>query len=777
MPKLVKVRNEVEGRIEEEFALVEKPKTVAWDVEEELKVVGKPIPRVDGDQRVSGAARYPSDIQLPGMLHAKILRSPHPHARIKRIDTTRAQALPGVRAVLTRANAPGTAWSHGKPLLDDTVRYEGDEVAAVAADNVAIARQAVRLIEVEYEPLPFVTDVSAALKEDAPVVRQGKNLMDGEAEVYERGDVDKAFKQAEVVVEGEFETPTQVHNSFETHGSVVSWEGDQLTVYDSTQNLHGVRDRVADYLGLQKNRVRVVKHYMGGGFGSKNGAGAYTVIAALLAKQTNRPVRLFLDRSEENHASGARSSTKQHLKLGAKKDGALVAIDLTAYSNVGARATWAGAIEVPAKELYDCRNVRTRVYHVFTNTGPFAPFRAPGVVEAMFALESLIDELAEKLGMDPLDLRIKNYARRSPLDGKPYSSNGLLDAYQEGARAIGWYDKRKKKQGERKKTDGSSVRRGLGMASQLWFGAGGAPSYAQVKIHPDASATIITGTQDIGTGTKTILTQIAAEELSLPIEKFRIEIGDTQWGLYSTLSAGSMTAASVGPAVREAAADAKAQLLDAACKYLGLTRTSAKLENGIVRGTKRGQKVEKPLAEILGELGDIMFVGQGSRAPNPTNVTIRTFGAQFAEVEVDVDTGAIRVLKIVASHDCGRVLNPLTTSSQIEGGVIQGLGYALMEQRITDEKTGMVVNPNLEGYRIPTMMDIPEIEVRMIDRADPLINNLGAKGVGEPPIIPTAPAIANAVADAIGVRLHKLPMTRDVVLEQLYGTQMNTDRH
>jgi xanthine dehydrogenase YagR molybdenum-binding subunit len=229
-----------------------------------------------------------------------------------------------------------------------------------------------------------------------------------------------------------------------------------------------------------------------------------------------------------------------------------------------------------------------------------------------------------------------------------------------------------------------------------------------------------------------------------------------------------MTAASVGPAVREAAADAKAQLLGVASKFLGITRKSAKLENGIVRGIKRGQKVEQPLAEILEELGDIMVVGHGSRAPNPTNVEIRTFGAQFAEVEVDIETGAIRVLKIVASHDCGRILNPLTTSSQIEGGVIQGLGYALMEQRITDENTGMVVNPNLEGYRIPTMMDIPEIEVRMIDRADPLINNLGAKGVGEPPIIPTAPAIANAVADAIGVRLHKLPMTRDVVLEGMH---------
>ncbi len=762
MPKLIKIRNEIEGRIEEEFALVDAPKTTPWDVEEELAIVGQPIPRVDGDQCVSGAAQYPSDLFLPGMLFGRFVRSPHPHARIKRIDATRALALPGVRAVLTAQTAPDTIWKYGRPLFGDTVRYMGDEVAAVAADTFALARQATRMIEVEYEVLPFVIDPQAALSESAPKLSEKGNLMDGAPEAYDRGDVDKAFKHADAIVEGEFETPTQVHNSFETHGCVATWEGDRLTIYESTQNVHGVRDDAAKYLGMQKNKVRVVKHYMGGGFGSKNSAGKYTVAAALLAKQTNRPVRFFLDRTEENLASGSRSSTKQHLKLGAKKDGTLIAMDLRAYVNAGAYASWVGITDGPVKELYDCKNVRTRVFNVFTNTGPFAPFRAPGFVEAMFALESLMDELAEKLGMDPLDFRIKNYARRSPLDGKPYSTNGLLDAYQEGARAIKWYDRRKKiRKGE------GALRRGVGMASQIWYGAGGSPSYAQIKIHPDASATIITGTQDIGTGTKTILTQIAAEELGLPLEKFRIEIGDTAWGLFSMLSAGSMTAASVGPAVREAAADAKQQLLHVAAHFMGAKQSSVKIQNGIVRGVKRGKPFEKPLAEILDELGDMMIVGQGSRAPNPTNVAIRTFGAQFAEVEVDTETGAVRVLRIIASHDSGRILNPLTTSSQIEGGILQGMGYALMEQRVVDANTGKVLNPNLEGYHLPTMMDVPEIEVRMIDRADPLINNLGSKGVGEPPIIPTAPAIANAVYDAIGVRMRKLPMTRDVVLEAM----------
>ncbi len=773
MPKLIKTRIEIEGRVHEDYALVDKPKTTTWDIEEELAIVGKAMPRVDGDVRVSGAAEFPSDIQLPGMLHARFLRSPHPHARIQRLDTTRAEKLPGVRAVICKNNAPAQAWRNDRPIFDDVVRYVGDEVAAVAADTPAIARQACRLIQVEYEPLPFVLDAEIAARADAPKLYADGNVMDGKPGVYARGDVEKAFQSADVVIEGVFETPFQLHNSLETHGAVADWEGDRVVVYESTQNVHGVRDDVADFLGLAKNQVRVVKHYMGGGFGSKNSAGKYTLCAALLAKMTGRPVRFFLNRTEENLATGARAASKQYLRIGAKKDGALVAMELTAYHAQGAHAEWGAGTGGPMRELYECKNVRTTEYFVFTSSGPFAAFRAPGYMEGTFALESLMDELAEKLGMDPLDLRIKNYARKHPVKNLPYSSNGLLDAYQEGARAIGWYERRRQDAGlgprarSNVQSPLSGVRHGVGMASQIWGGAGGPPTYAQVKVLPDTSAVIITGTQDIGTGTKTILTQIAAEELGIPYEKIRIEIGDTQWGLFSILSAGSMTAATVGPAVREAAADAKEQLLAICAKYLGIARKSAQLDAGVITGRKRGRRVEKPLADILGALGDVMIVGQGSRAPNPSNVVIRTFGAQFAEVEVDIETGEVRVLKIVASHDCGRILNPLTTSSQIEGGIIQGLGFALMEQRVDDVNTGKVVNPNLASYHIPTMLDVPEIEVRMIDRADPIINNLGSKGVGEPPIIPTAAAIANAVYDAIGVRFHRLPLTRERVLEGL----------
>jgi CO/xanthine dehydrogenase Mo-binding subunit len=757
MAKLIKTKIEVEGRVEEEYALVEETRTTPWDVEEELRVVGKPIPRVDGVAHVTGAVKYTTDIRLPGMLYAKFLRSPYPHARIVKIDPREAEMFPGVWAVFTHENTPPIRFGRGRPLLGEVVRFVGDEVAAVVAESEAVARAALKKIRVQYEPLPFVLDPEEAARPDAPPVHEGGNLLDAEPSDYERGDVEAGFDRADVIVEGKFETPTQLHNSLETHASVADWDGHTLTIWDSTQNLHGVRDRVAELLNLDRNRVHLKGEYIGGGFGSKNSAGKHTVMAALIAQRTGHPVRFVLDRHEENLAAGNRSATRQHLKIGAKKDGTLTAIQVTCYCALGAYAGWGGYVGGPARELYACPNVLTRQYNVFTNTGPFSAFRAPGYVEGTFSLEVLMDELAEALKLDPLELRTKNYASTTPLSGMQYSSNGLLDAYQEGARAIGW-----SRRGRPPEVRGS-WRVGIGMAAQIWGGAGGPPSYALVKVNPDASATIITGTQDIGTGTKTVLCQVAAEELGLAMDKIRIEIGETERGLYSTPSWGSMTLASMGPAVREAAADAKEQVLTLAAQFLGKRVKSLHLEEGILHGPK----VRQPLAEVLMELGDIMIIGRGSRGPNPGDYAIRTFGAQFAQVAVDIETGEIRVDKIVAAHDSGRIINPLTTSSQVEGGVLQGLGFALTEGRILDPASGAVLNANLEEYLVPTMLDAPAIETHMIDRADNLINNLGAKGVGEPPIIPTAAAIVNAVHHATGIHFHVIPLTRERVLEAI----------
>jgi len=761
MAKVIKTEVELEGRFYEEYVVLEGGDVPPWEEDRNFAIVGKPQVRVDAVERVTGAARFTHDIQLPGMLYGKILRSPHPHAHIKRLDSSKAERLTGVRLVLSFKNAPEIPWRGGlTKIFDQTLRYAGEEVACVVADDEEICEDALQLIDVEYELLPFVTDPLKALEPDAPKVHKSGNLLNGRPEVYERGDLERGFKEADVIVEGRFKTQSVLHNCMETHGSVASWEGDSLIIWDSTQHIFGVRSQVAKALGLPQHKVRVIKQYMGGGFGSKNQAGKYTVIAALAAKMTGHPVKVVLDRFEENLATGNRPSSIQELRLGAKRDGELVAIYHRSILNVGAYATWPATASGPTKRLYQCPNVKTEDLSVFTNLGPSSAFRAPGYVEGTFALESMMDELAEELGMDPLELRLKNYAEVDPVTSKPYTTKGLRRAYERGAELIGWHNREEVK---RRRSTGAK-RIGFGMASQIWGGSGGPPAYALVKINPDGTATVITGTQDIGTGTRTALAQIAAEALSFPISSVKVELGDTQFGVYSPLSAGSMTLASVGPAVRAAAEDAKSQLLDVASQILEVPCEKLSLEDGelVAQGRER-----TPVRAIFKELGNYMIVGRGSRAPNPQDKNVNTFGAQFAQVEVDIETGRVEVEKIVAVHESGRVINPLTIKSQLYGGVIQGLGYTLMEQRLVDTRRGLVVNPSLESYKVPTVADVPEIIAEMMDMPDPEANNLGVKGVGEPPIIPTAAAIANAVADALGRRIYELPLTMERLLEAL----------
>jgi xanthine dehydrogenase YagR molybdenum-binding subunit len=771
MPKVIKTKTEFEGRTLEEYVVVEGEGLEPWEPHAALRFVGKSTPRIDGPERVTGKALYTADVQLPGMLYGKILRSPHPHAKIKKIDTRKAERLPGVRAVLSSQNTPKIAFRRQTFLFDEIVRYVGDEVACVIADTEEIAQDALDLIEVECEPLPFVLDPEEALQPNAPKVHPSGNLLNGEPEVYERGNLKEGFAHADVIVERTFRTQCALHNCMEPHGSVALWEGDSLTVWDSTQHIFGVREGLARLLGLPLHKVRVIKKYMGGGFGSKNNLGKYTVIAALGAKMTGRPVKIILDRHEENLAAGNRPSSVQHLKIGAKRDGTLTALELKAIIAAGAYCLWPPSVGGPARELYLCPNVKAEQYTVFTNTGPLSAFRAPGYVEGTFALESLMDELARELGMDPLELRLKNYAEYDQTTGRPYSTKGLRECYERGAKLFGWNLSTRspslKGRGSPSPSlgEGMGERWGVGMASQIWSGNGMPPAYAFVKINPDGTATVITGTQDIGTGTKTVLAQIAAEELGFDLEKISVEIGDTQTGPYAPLSAGSMTVASVGPAVRLAAHDAREQLLDVAAQVLEVPRESLTLCDGLLSSPV----LKEPVAvhEVLKKLENFMIIGHGARAPNPEDVAVNTFGAQFAEVLVDTETGAVKVERIVAVHDSGRVINPLTLSSQIEGGIIQGLGYALFEQRVIDRDTGIVVNDNLENYKVPTALDIPKIVFEMVDRPDPRANNLGAKGVGEPPIIPTAAAIANAVANALGVRIYELPLTRDKILKAL----------
>jgi CO/xanthine dehydrogenase Mo-binding subunit len=758
MSKVTKTKKEFEGHWYEEYVVIEGEGLSAWEPGAKLKFIGQKETRIDGAERVAGQATFTSDIQLPGMLYGKILRSPHPHARIRKIETRRAEKLPGVWTVLSFRNIPEIPFHGGQTFIfDETLRYVGDEVACVIAEDEEICEDALKLIDVDYEILPFVIDPEEALKPGAPKVQPDGNLFMGAPDIYERGSIELGLETADIIAEDRFVTQTALHNCMEPHGSVALWEDEHLIIWDSTQHIFGVRQEVARMLDLAFDKVRVIKKFMGGGFGSKNRAGKYTILAALGTKMTGRPVKVMLDRHEENLTAGNRPSSIQYFKIGATLDGTLTAIYLKIISGAGAYTVWPAAVGGPARQLYTCPNVKTEQYTVFTHTGPMSAFRGPGYAEGTFALESLMDELAKRLGMDPLDLRLKNYSDRDQVTEKPYSMKGLREAYERGARQIQWR--------KRHQDDKGRKHLGFGMASQIWGGSGGPPAYALVKINPDGTATVLSGTQDIGTGTKTALAQIAAEELGFLIEKISVEIGDTQTGPYAPISAGSMTLASVGPAVRMAAYDACQQLMEVACQTLEIPRESLTIQDGILQSKVLSEPIA--LEKVLSKLKNFMIIGRGARSPNPEAVNVNTFGAQFAEVEVDTETGEVKVEKIVAVHESGRVINPLVISSQIEGGVLQGLGFGLMEKRVIDQVTGAVVNDDLENYKFPTHLDVPDIVTEMVDRPDAQANNLGSKGVGEPPIIPTAPAIANAIADAIGVRIKELPITKDKMLRAL----------
>ncbi len=760
----VKKQKGEEGK--EELNVVETEGVAPWDAEARFRSVGKRHPRVEGPDKVTGRAQYSYDVHLPGQLYARILRSPHPHARIKSIDTSKAENLPGVRAVISSANAPDIDWYEKSKLFDTTLRFIGDEVAAVAADNMDIAEDALRLIEAEYEVLPFVLDVETALKPGAPNVHDDGNLVD-EPKTYERGDIKKGFQTAEVVIEQTYTTATALHNSLEPHGCTATWEGDTLTLWSSTQSIFAVRSDVAEKIGMPEHNVRVIKHHMGGGFGAKQIAWKPEVIASLLSQQAGRPVQLMLDRTGENLAAGNRNGTVQRVRIGATRDGTITAIEADIDVATGAYMVGGEASEVDGiyQGLYKCPNVHTVQRSVYVNLGPAVAFRAPGFVEGAFGLESAIDELARALEMNLLDLRLKNYTDEEQKKELPYTSpDGLRLSYERAAEAFGWNDRKPQ-------PANGSKRRGVGMAAHSWIGGGGnPPGYAWVKLNSDGTVDVVTGTQDIGTGSRTALTQVAAEELGMATECVAVHLGDTANGPYSPASAGSSTLATIGPAVRAAAADAKRQLLKAAAALLDTEPDNLEVRDGRIQ--VKGASTKSVLVEeIMQQIAPHMILGQGARGGKPDDKAPQTFGAQIVEVEVDTETGEITVLRVVASHDCGRIVNPITVESQIIGGVTQGIGYALTEERVVDMATGVVLNANLEEYKVPTVADIPPIMHAAVDLPDLYANSMGAKGIGEPPLIPTAPAIANAIFDAVGIRMRQAPLSRRRVVAALSASQ------
>ncbi len=676
--------------------------------------IGSRAKRVDGPAKVTGAAKYASDVQPEGWLYGMILRSKWPKAKITKINLEKAAKVPGIKAaILVREG-------------ERTVRYYGDELAAVAGTSKQACLDALRAIEVEATPLPFVVREDDAKEESAPRVWEaGPNL--SKPRVIEKGDVDKAFGECATVVEGFYTTPVQIHHALETHGNTISWTDDGVTAWASTQGIFSVRDSLANNLKVPQNQVRVICEYMGGGFGAKLGGGAEAALAARLSKETKAPVKLMLTRFDESLAVGNRPSSFQKIKLGASAEGKLHAFELESYGTAGigsgaATEAGGGGAEFPAPYIYNgMPNSRVKQSAVVVDAGSARAFRAPGHPPASFGMESIMDDLAVKMNIDPVEFRLKN----DP-------SEVRRKEWALGAERFGWKEKYKK--------PGSSpgpIKTGVGCAAATW-GGGGRGTQAEAQVNPDGSVEIRCGTQDIGTGTKTVIAVVAAEILGLKPEQIQVRIGDTRFPP-SGGSGGSTTAASVSPAIYDVCTKALEELQ----KQAGVD--DARGENWAAACKKLG-------------VNPLVVSGKWQQGLSSSGVG----GVQFAEVAVDTETGLVKVKKITVVQDCGMVVSKMTCESQANGGIIMGLGYALYEERIMDRTSGVLLNPNFETYKLAALADMPEIDVVLLDMPE-----RGVIGIGEPVTIPTAAAIGNAVANALGVRVNSLPITPAKVLAAL----------
>ena len=746
-PRLVKSQREMEGRFEDVWVLVDEDDEVeAWPEDAELDVVGKPAVRQDGLLRTGGTARYTVDVALPGMLHALVLRAPFARCRVKQLDIDAARATRGVRAVL---GPDGPFTMGGDPVLSAEPGWAGAPVAAVAADTAEAAAAGLAALAPELEALPPL-ELENGLTEQ-------RFTQDPRETV--RGDPDAALAGAAVRIELTCETPAHVQTPLEPHAAVARWDGDSLTAWVSTQGMFDARRELGDRFGLRPEQVRVISEFIGGGFGAKQGAGVEALLAAELARAAGRPVRLALGRHEEQVVGGRRSWTRQTVTLGARRDGTLEGIELAAVVSMGAGG-WIFPVAEPVLSLYACPNVRAMVFPVRTSLRAQNAFRAPGVVEGVTVLEQAMDELAGALGMDPLELRRTNHVDRDQGSGLPYSSKRLLACYDRAAELAGW-----ERRDELRELRPDGLLRGMGCGTQIWWGGGGPPAHATVRLDSEGHAMVTTGIQDIGTGTLTSARMVAAEELGLPLDSVVARGGDTGPNLYAPVSGGSMTTPAVMPAVRSAAGKVRRILLGLAADVLEIAAADLTISGGRIRS--RDGALDVDVVEVTGKLGNATIDGTGARGPNPDGFRVNTFGCQIAQVAVDPGTGVVVVERVVAVHDVGRIVNPLAASSQAEGGVIQGIGYALTEELVVDPTTGLPVNGHLDDYKVPTIADVPEIVVDFVNVADENLPNLGAKGLGEPPIVPTAAAIANAFAHATGRRTAALPLTPARVLAAL----------
>jgi CO/xanthine dehydrogenase Mo-binding subunit len=752
---------------------------------EKFDVVGKSYPQLDAMEKAGGKTKFVSDLVLPNMLHGRILRSPFPHARILHIDTSRAEKVRGVKAVVTYADTPGVKFGPRTEdwtiFAKDKVRFCGDEVAAVAATDEDVAEEALELIGVEYEELPFVEDPMEAMMPGAPLVHEDKPLNIAAEFKVEAGNVDEALRNSDVVYGDQYYT-NQVYQAYlEPMGSIVDVDpSGRFIFWVGTQIPNMMRLTYAKALNVSPDQIRIIVPDYGGAFGAKMEHNSH-LIAAVLAKKTGRPVRLFNTRHDDFIAGNPRVPMYIDIKLGATREGLLTGKDVRVVGGAGARVVYAQAIVATAcyrvDSLYRFQHVRAKGYTVYTNTVPTSCFRGFGNSQMTFVLESALDMIADRLGMDPAELRVKNGIGPDELSihGWKIQSCGLKDCVEKAVERARWKEKR----------EGKKPYRGIGLSccnhvsgnrafSRDFDGGAG-----MVRVGRDGRISVYHGESDMGQGQKTTFAQIVAERLGVPLEMVHVATVDTDispFGMGSFATRGTLMG---GNGVLLAAADAFRQLALVAAEMLEANPEDIECRQGrfFVKGSPTTSKSFREVAEqaALSRKG-APVVGNGFYSP-PTvlpdpetkhgNISpAYPFACQIAEVEVDPETGLVTVLDFTAAHDVGRAVNPMATEGQIQGGVAQGLGWALMEDMATEK--GRIINPDFLDYLVPTSLDVPDIKAILVEPVEPN-GPYGAKGIGEPALNPSMSAITNAIYHATGIRVKKLPVSSEMILEELKG--------
>lgn len=719
--------------------------------------------RVDGRAKVTGKATYIAEFRFPDLAYGYLVQSTIARGTVRDIDTAEAEKQPGVVKILTHKNAPKLAnpqadedfGEKSRPffaLMTDRVLFSGQPVAVVIADTFEQARYAALLVKVSYNEEKPSTDIRNVAD---------KGFAAGRPRPV-RGTPDEAFAAADVKVEAEYTIPIEHHNAMEPHATVANWDGERLTVYDKTQGVTGVRNYLATNFGIDREKITVLSPFVGGAFGASLRPTPNTLLAVMAARETKRPVKIVYSRRQLATAHGYRPASIQKIKIGANKAGKLNSIIHEAVHNTSSHEDFAEDLVGISRTLYACPNVRTDAKITRTDLQTPLWMRAPGTVSGAFALESALDELAYKLKIDPLELRLINYAETDPDSGRPFSSKELRECYRQGAEKFGWKDRKPEPRSMR---DGRFMV-GWGLATGTW-GAFLAPSSARVTLKADGTALVESGTTDIGPGTYTTISLIAARQLGLPLEKVTFKLGDSN--LPSAPSqGGSITTASVGTAVQECAQIVQKDLMATESKreaspFSGVPFENVEFVDGSVR-IKGRPETAMTIGEILSRNGLPEVTATHTTRPDfgeRAKYATASHGAQFVEVKVDEEIGIVRVTRVVQATAAGRIINPKGAHSQEMGGVVWGIGMALMEHTEIDHRIGRIMNPNLAGYHVPVNADIGSIETIFVPEEDTIVNPLGAKGLGELGLVGIPAGIANAVYHATGIRVRDLPITPD----------------